>query len=379
MVSWFSRGLQWWAVLAVLATALAVAGCGGGGAALDVYLAQNEEELYLPASVDARPVEFVVEPGAPARVIGQDLLKKGLIRDDLLFEAYVRVNGLTGSLKAGTFTLTPNMTMVEVVDRLRSSRAAGLLVTVPEGWRLEQTADHLAAVNAFGDTVDGASPQSERYGQLTATGDLSELDASHYPFLQERPAGASLEGYLFPDTYELPSDPDATDLIARQLNTFAARALPLITEAQSSGKTTLTLHEILTVASIVEREAVVPEERPTIASVYLNRLANGVKLDADPTVQYALGYQPETGQWWKTPVTLEEYSAVDSPYNTYLNSGLPPGPIASPGLSSIQAVLQPDNHDYLYFVALPDGSGRHVFAATYDEHLVNVARYQQGQ
>lgn len=366
-------------LLAILAILLATTACGRGAAALDVYLAQNEEELFLPASVDTRPVEFVVEPGDPARVIGQNLLKKGLIRDDLLFEAYVRVNGLTGSLKAGTFTLTPNMTLVEIIDRLRSSQAAGLLVTVPEGWRLEQTGDHLAAVNAFGDASAGTSPQSDRYRQIAATGDLSVLDASRYPFLQERPAGASLEGYLFPDTYELPANRDAADLLTRQLDTFAGRVLPLIEEAQTSGRVNLTLHEILTLASIVEREAVVPEERPTIASVYLNRLANGIKLDADPTVQYAIGYQPENGQWWKTPVTLEEYSAVDSPYNTYLYPGLPPGPIASPGLSSIQAVLNPDDHNYLYFVALPDGSGRHVFAATYDEHLANVARYQQGQ
>ncbi len=366
-------------LIAVLAILLAAAACGRGAAALDVYLAQNEEELHLPASVDTRPVEFVVEPGAPARVIGQNLLKMGLIRDDLLFEAYVRVNGLTGSLKAGTFTLSPHMTMVEIVDRLRSSRAAGLLVTVPEGWRLEQTAEYLATVNAFGDSSDGASPQSELYRQIAATGDLSTLDVSKYPFLQARPAGASLEGYLFPDTYELPNDPAAADLIIRQLDTFAARVMPLVEEAQSSGKTDLALHEVLTLASIVEREAVIPEERPTIASVYLNRLANGVKLDADPTVQYAIGYQQENGQWWKTPVTLEEYSAVDSPYNTYLYPGLPPGPIASPGLSSIQAVLDPDDHDYLFFVALPDGSGQHVFAATYEEHLANVARYLQGR
>ena len=101
-----------------------------------------------------------------------------------------------------------------------------------------------------------------------------------------------------------------------------------------------------------------------------------MKLEADPTVQYAMGYQPESGQWWKTPVYLEEYSAVDSPYNTYLYPGLPPGPIASPGLESIRAVLEPEAHDYLYFVALPDESGAHVFARTYEEHLENVRRYQ---
>jgi UPF0755 protein len=104
-----------------------------------------------------------------------------------------------------------------------------------------------------------------------------------------------------------------------------------------------------------------------------------MRLEADPTVQYAMGYQPATGQWWKTPVFLEEYSSVDSPYNTYLYEGLPPGPIAAPGLGSIQAVLEPEDHDYVYFVATPDGSGAHVFATTFEEHAENVRRYQQGQ
>jgi UPF0755 protein len=129
----------------------------------------------------------------------------------------------------------------------------------------------------------------------------------------------------------------------------------------------------------VEREAVIAEERPAIAAVYLNRLAVGMRLEADPTVQYAMGYQEAADQWWKTPVTLEEYSNVNSPYNTYLYPGIPPGPIASPGLESIRAVLYPDEHNYIFFVALPDGSGAHVFAETWEEHVANVQRYQRGQ
>ncbi len=117
--------------------------------------------------------------------------------------------------------------------------------------------------------------------------------------------------------------------------------MPVYWEAIAQGTTALELHDVLTVASIVEREAVLDEERPLIAGVYLNRLARGMRLEADPTVQYAMGFQPDSGQWWKTPVYLEEYSQVISPYNTYLNAGLPPGPIAAPRLASIQAVLNP--------------------------------------
>jgi UPF0755 protein len=142
----------------------------------------------------------------------------------------------------------------------------------------------------------------------------------------------------------------------------------------------LTFYQVLTLASIIERETSLPTEGPIIASVYLNRLKSGSSqplLQADPTVQYAMGYQFDTGQWWKTPVQLEEYSRVNSPYNTYLYPGLPPGPIASPSLASIMAVIQPAETPYLFFVCQQPAcaGGQHVFAATYEEHLQNVAVY----
>lgn len=365
----------------LLLAMILLAGCGGASnMMLGAYLEDNLVQLTIPADPAGEPVRFVVEPGTPAQVIGEMLLRDGLIRDELLFEAYVRVNGLATRLEAGTFVLSPAMTMVEIIEELQNALAQGIVVTVREGWRFEQTADFLAAANVFSDTVEGVSPQAEIYRQLAQAGDVPDtLDAAKYPFLSGRPDNSSLEGYLFPDSYELDAqNPSAVRLLELQLDSFAAKVLPLYESARAAGSTVLTLHEVLTLASIVEREAVIPAERPTIAGVYLNRITNGIKLDADPTVQYAMGYQAESGQWWKTPVTLEEYSGVFSPYNTYLNAGLPPGPIAAPGLSSIKAVLAPESHDYLYFVAVPDGTGAHVFARTYDEHLVNVNRYLGG-
>jgi UPF0755 protein len=355
---------------------LGVAGCGGGGErVLQGYLSANEAALQQPASIDNTPVRFEVAPGTPARAIGQQLQAAGLITDDLLFEAYVRVNGLTAALDAGTFVLHPAMTIPEIVAILQQAQAASITVTIPEGWRVEQVADYLTEAQVFADEA-----AAESYRQAVVSGDLTGLDVARYPFLQDRPVGSSLEGYLFPDTYELPAEgTTSTDVLARQLDSFAARVLPVYSAAQLSGTTTLDLHTVLTVASIVEREAVIAAERPDIAGVYLNRVAAGMRLEADPTVQYAMGYQPESGQWWKTPVFLEEYSSVISPYNTYLNEGLPPGPIAAPGLSSIQAVLAPATHDYLYFVATPDGTGAHIFATTFEEHAENVRRYQTGQ
>lgn len=346
-----------------------------GERVLSAYLHSNLAQVDKAISIDDTPVRFVVEPGTPARMIGENLVAAGLINDDLLFEAYVRVNGLAGRLEAGTFVLNPSMTMAEIAEALQDAKATSILITVPEGWRLEQVARHLAEIELFGEGESSA----DSYLEQALSGDLTGLDPARYPFLLERPAGLSLEGYLFPDTYEIPAvDPIPAEVFSRQLDNFAAQVLPLYEEAVASGATTLTLHEVLTLASIVEREAVIPAERPDIAGVYLNRIANGIALEADPTVQYAMGYQADADQWWKTPVFLEEYSSVISPYNTYLNAGLPPGPIASPGLSSIEAVLYPGEHDYLYFVAVPDGTGAHVFAETWDEHVTNVQRYQAG-
>lgn len=353
-----------------------VAGCSSAGErVLETYLAANQDGLTRPVSVDDSPVRFVVEPGTPARAIGEQLFEAGLIGDDLLFEAYVRINGYASQLEAGTFILNPSMTLVEIVEILQHAEASSVTITIPEGWRLEQIADYLAEAEIFADPA-----AAEAYRTQVLTGDLTGLDVTRYAFLQDRPAGTSLEGYLFPDTYEIPAEGAIPlDVLTRQLDNFAAQVVPLYEQAVLSGTTDMDLHTVLTVASIVEREAVIPEERPDIAGVYLNRLAIGMRLEADPTVQYAMGYQPQTGQWWKTPVFLEEYSSVISPYNTYLNEGLPPGPIANPGLSSIRAVLDPGEHDYLYFVAVPDGTGAHVFATTFDEHSVNVQRYLTGQ
>lgn len=340
---------------------------------LTVYLEANRSRLSEPAGRTSTPRQFVVEPGTPAKAIAEDLQRAGLIDDALLFEAYVRSTGIAQKLEAGTFTLSPQMTPIEIADALQHGVAPSLTVTVPEGWRLEQTADFLNNTNI----LDG-----EEYRRMATEVDLSALDPEvrrSYRFLAFHPAGTTLEGYLFPSSYEIPAEEaTAADLIQRQLDQFGAQVMPVYWEAVAQGATERELHDVLTLASIVEREAVLDEERPLIAGVYLNRMDRNMKLEADPTVQYAMGFQPATGQWWKTPVSLAEYSQVHSPYNTYLYDGLPPAPIASPGLASIKAVLYPEEHDFLYFVATPDGSGRHVFSTTFTEHVQNVQRYRSG-
>jgi len=327
---------------------------------LGLYLLVRAKELNQPAG-EGNAVAFTVQPGETTAIVAARLREEELIRDADLFRLYMRYHSLDRCLEAGDYELSPSMTIPQVAERLKRAQAKEIVVTVPEGWRVEQIA---ALLNQ-----ESVLPGKE-FLALAREGDFA------HPFLRDRPPGATLEGYLFPDTYRLPVEASAPDLIERMLENFDRRATyQMRQDAAAQG---LSLFQVLTLASIVEREGVLREELPLIASVYRNRLDQGMKLDADPTVQYALGFQPATGQWWKRPMLLEEYAQVGSPYNTYLHRGLPPGPICNPGLAAIEAVIYPATSDYLFFVrndVADDGS--HIFARTLEEHQRNREQYQQ--
>ncbi|MCS7349960.1 MAG: endolytic transglycosylase MltG [Anaerolineae bacterium] len=329
---------------------------------LGLYLFLRRGDLEQPAGTDSTPVTFTIHPGQSVMEVAQALEEAGLIRDAFLFRAYVRYHGLDREIEAGEYTLNKTMTIPQIVEALRSGRQAEWTVRVREGLRLEEVAEAIAAqTHLSAQAILEAARDGLRWRR-------------DFPFLADLPPGATLEGYLFPDTYRLARDATAEAMIRRMLENFGRKVTSeKIAGARARG---LSLHQVITLASIVEREAVLPEERPLIASVYLNRLTAGMKLDADPTVQYALGYQPDQKTWWKSPLVLEDLQ-VDSPYNTYRYPGLPPGPIANPGLASIEAVLNPAETDYFYFMAdciKKDGS--HWFARTHEEHLRNFRRCQ---
>jgi len=324
---------------------------------LRIYLAFHQEDISKTASDDPTPVVFVVEPGDTAGDIALRLKRRDLIIDVELFSQLAKYEKADSKLEAGRYELRANMTMGEIIETLQHGRIEEIAVTIPEGWRAEQIAEML--VEEVG--VDG-----DQFLDLVRG---SYFDRE---FLQGRPPEATLEGFLFPDTYLLPIQPAALDIIERMLADFDQRFTAEMRQAAVEQE--MTIYQVVTLASIVEREAVVAEERSIIAGVFLNRLEDGMKLESCPTVQYALGYQEDADQWWKTPVMLEEFDQVDSPYNTYLHRGLPPGPICNPGLASIQAVLESVESDYLYFLAKGDGS--HAFAKTFEEHLQNQQRYQ---
>jgi UPF0755 protein len=327
-------------------------------------LRMREQELYVPAGEDPRPRPFTVVPGDAARFIAARLQNNGFIHDASLFNLYLRVTGLDRRIEAGNFMLSETMTMPEIAEALQQARFEEILVTIPEGFRAEEVAERLAE-NYVIDT--------DRF--LMAVRQPRTLNIfDNYDFLQNLPEDASLEGYLFPDTYRFPVNTSSPELVlASFLNNFETRVGD---DGLAGGSSGLSGRDLITMASIVEREAVQADERPMIASTYINRLNNrcadsGNYLQADPTVQYARG---TVGNWWWKPQSIEEYSSVISPYNTYLNPGLPPGPIANPGLSAIEAARNPASTNYCFFLGTGQ-EGRHVFAQTLAEHLNNLQIY----
>ena len=305
---------------------------------------------------------FTVRSGEPAASIGERLQAAGLIKNALGFRLMAEKMGVAGDLAAGDYELSPSMKPSQILSALSSAKTRlGPLITIPEGWRAEQIAERVAA-NGIG--------TSAQFMALVKDG------KSDVPLLASRPSGASLEGYLFPDSYRTDAKTTPETLEKRMVAEFDTKFTPdMSKKAAALG---MTVHQIVTLASIIEREAVVPSERPLMAGVFYNRLKDGMKLDTDPSVQYAVASadpaSPKQYGWWKTDLTAQDLT-IDSPYNTYKYPGLPPGPICDPGLASLQAALSPTSTDYLYFVAKPDGT--HAFARTLEEHNANVAKYRK--
>nr|WP_290666545.1 endolytic transglycosylase MltG [Ardenticatena sp.] len=326
-----------------------------------LYLALNRDKITQRPSNDDSTVVFTIEPGETALTIAQRLEDEGLVTDATLFRRLLVYRGADQKLAAGTYQLRRNMTMDELIQALQQGRVEEVVVTIPEGWRREQIAEFLDAKELV--------PAAE---YLAATASV-EPYRTMFDFLADAPPDAPLEGFLFPDTYRvIPDETTAHSFVEMQLRTFGERLSPELRAAIAEKG--LTIYEAVTLASIVEREAVVDEERPLIASVFENRWRDGTLLNADPTVQYALGYQEETQTWWKTPLYLDDLE-IDSPYNTYKYPGLPPTPICNPGLAALRAVATAPSTNYYYFVARGDGT--HVFAETLEEHQQNVERYRR--
>ena len=330
--------------------------------ALYVYLQQHKDELLAPAGRDPTPVRFTISLGELPGDVAARLEKQGLVKSADLFLNLVKYEKVGAKIQAGEYVLRKTMTMDEIIDAIQHGLARMITVTIRPGWRAEEIADYLA-------TLDLENFNRDQFLKLVREG------RSDYAFLKDRPKNAppSLEGFLFPESYNVPFDITIDALFALILDTFNQRVTDKTRQQIAAQK--MALYEAVTLASIVEREAVVANERPMIASVFLNRIKKKMFLQSDSTAQYALGYQSATRQWWKSPVTIDELASINSPYNTYRNLGLPPGAICNPSLASIVAAAEPAQTEYLYFFS--KGDGTHAFAKTYEEHQQNQQKYQK--
>jgi UPF0755 protein len=279
---------------------------------------------------------FVVKKGDAIREITYNLKNEGLIKNPIVFFLLLKKIGLDKKIQAGDFRLSPSMTAEDVAQNLTHG-ILDIWITIPEGKRAEEIAE----------IIKGKIP-------------------TYQPFWTDELA--KNEGYLFPDTYLIPKNTDINLITTLMLNNFEKK----FSDITQNVNNPLSKNDAVILASLIERETRFSEDRPLVASVMLNRLNIGMKLDIDATVQYALGYQEDKKTWWKKDLTFEDLK-INSPYNTYTNPGLPPKPIANPGVASLQAVLEPANTDYLYYIS--DKTGHNHYAKTLFEHNTNIKKY----
>ena len=321
---------------------------------LSLELVNDIESLKTSMSSYKDELDFIVSEGESVQLICSRLERSDLIKDADILRLYLIYSGLDRQIRSGSFKLNPSMSPIEISKALTDLNKTSIPFSILPGWRLEEIA---ASLPTSGLSID---PQEFLLLAYSPSDDLRiKIDL---------PAGTSLEGYLYPDIYQVSRDISLQSLFDQFLGRFNS-TLP--TDLRSTlSKQGVSLHEAVTLASIVQREAVIREERPLVASVFYNRLEAGMFLETDPTVQYSLGYQESSITWWKSPLFFKDLE-VNSPYNTYQHPGLPPGPISNPDISSLVAVAYPAQTPYYYFRAKCDGSQLHNFAITFEEHLAN--------
>ncbi|WP_288619662.1 endolytic transglycosylase MltG [uncultured Mitsuokella sp.] len=330
-------GWKKWTAIAVVAAVLLGAG---------LFLAFGTSHTIERSDRDAgENIYMVVKPGTTASEISDRLMQLGVIDSRLRFWWLMKLQGDASKFKTGTYAFTPHMDEQAVLDKLVAGDTTVVKFTIPEGFGIKEIAKRLAD--------EGLVDEQEFLAEAK--------DFAPYDYMKKRPnVRYAAEGYLFPDTYVIHSDVSAEGIMKMMAEDFDTRLTPAL--RQQAAAKGLSIHDLITLASLVEKEARYDEDRPIIAQVFFKRLQMGMPLQSDTTLQYLMAGPKED-------VSIED-TKIDSPYNTYQHEGLPPGPIASPGMKSILAVLNPANTDYLYFVA--DRQGHNHYSQTYDEHLAIV-------
>jgi len=300
----------------------------------------------------AKPI-IRVEPGASLNDIAALLKTHGCLRSALAFKLHAIVTGQASELKSGTYEVSPAMSAPQLIAMLAEGRQATATVTIPEGFTLAQIAQRVAEAGLADEQQFQAAATAEAVEKILQVKLPEEVH--------------SAEGYLFPETYRFTLGTGPEKLVARMIGEFEKRFIAQLWEPLPSERRWGSLHEIVTLASLVEEEAQIESERALIAGVLKNRLERGMRLECDATVQYALSKRRQR-------LTYSDLQ-IDSSYNTYRHAGLPPGPISSPGLDCLRAALKPAHTQYLFYVARGDGS--HIFSRTYQEHLAAIRQVRE--
>lgn len=301
---------------------------------------------------DAQSVAFVVEEGESLSSVAARLDEDGLIASEFWFKVTATMSGRTGAIKPGEFAIAPGTSYNNILLALSVAQTDEVTLTIPEGYSLAQIGE--LVTEKFGVTA-------AEWSQLTGVN--SPFEAHAFVVAAQKPGSVDLEGYLFPDTYRFFPDATGEEIVEKLIDTMAERVEPLgVPSGDASG---MTIHEVLTLASIVEKEVRTPTTMQNVADVFLKRIAISMPLQSDATINFIIdGDDPSP-----TLADLE----VESPYNTYKYPGLPPGPISNPGLNALRAVFQPASNPYYYFLTTDDGDI--YYAATHDEHVANKMRY----
>jgi UPF0755 protein len=332
---------------------LALLGAAAGWFLFDQLTRPYENSPLIDAvqEDDEPDLLFEIEPGNGLRLITRRMEADGLVRWALPLEVYARWQGYAGALQAGRYLLSPEMSPAEMLAKIISGDAVfdELTVTIPEGWSANDIELYLEERGLF---------TKERFQEAVVMQDIYR-DISVLAHLEDN---TILDGYLFPDTYRIFSDSTPESIVRRMLLNFQTRIAPVLPEIEAQSRT---VHDILTLASIVQHESAHDAEMSDVAGVFWNRLQIGMALESDATVNYVLGTS-------KRQPTFAD-TEVQHPYNTYENYGLPPGPIGNPGMPAIQAALDPAEHDFLFFLHKP--TREIVLTRSFQEHLAAKARY----
>jgi UPF0755 protein len=314
----------------------------------------QSSDLTVPVNPGGGERSFIIEHGETVQSVTNRLYQARLIPNPSAFRTYLLYSGRDTSIQAGSYTLSPGQSPLEIARSLQDATPGQVRFRILAGWRLEEIAASLP--------TSGLSISPDDF--LAA----ARVRPSGYFFSADFPPQASLEGFLLPETFLFDRDTSTTLFITTLLDHFEAAVNAELRNAFS--RQGLNIYQAVTLASMVEKEAVLDADMPLIASVFYNRLAIDMKLDSDPTVQYSIGYNERQQTWWTNPLSLNDLQ-FPSPYNTYIHKNLPPGPIAAPSMPALQAVAYPATTPYFFFRAGCDQSGRHLFAETFQEHLQN--------